>query len=50
MKIKIILFLCDFTSVNILVFGQVPADQVPPTVETAPIGAPSSLGVEQDPM
>jgi general secretion pathway protein D len=50
MKIKIILFLCAFTSVNILVFGQVPADQVPPTVETAPIGAPSSLGVEQDPM
>ena len=50
MKIKIILFLCAFTSVNILVFGQVPADQVPPTVDTAPIGAPSSLGVEQDPM
>ena len=50
MKIKIILFLSAFTSVNILILGQVPADQVPPTVDTAPIVAPSSLGVDQDTM
>lgn len=48
MKTKIIFFLSAFSYINLLMFAQVPADQVSPAVDTPPISVADPIAIDQD--